>query len=91
MPSPEPPQIEALVNDLAIVPHEEWAIVLDDHALIDSDSVHGVAPFLLEHLPDGAQHLIIASRVDPPLSLSRRRASANGFAHGEPTSRSRTV
>lgn len=91
MPSPKPPQIEALVNDLAIVPHEGWAIVLDDHDLIDSDSVQGVAPFLLEHLPDGAQHLIIASRVDPPLSLSRRRAPANGFAHDEPTSRSGPV
>lgn len=59
--SSEPPQIEALVgalvNDLATVPHEEWAIVLDDYDLIDSESVHGVVPFLQEHLPDGVHFI----------------------------------
>src|SRR5215217_6461518 len=40
---------------------------------IDSESVHGVVTFLLEHLPENA-HLVVASRVDPPLPLPRLRA-----------------
>jgi len=74
--SPEPPRIEAmiaaLVNEIAALPRE-LTLVLDDYHLIDSQSVHGVVSFLLEHLPDNV-HLIIASRVDPPLQLARLRA-----------------
>jgi LuxR family maltose regulon positive regulatory protein len=74
--SPEPPRIEAmiaaLVNEIAALPRE-LTLVLDDYHLIDSQSVHGVVSFLLEHLPDNV-HLIVASRVDPPLQLARLRA-----------------
>src|SRR5215217_8704115 len=53
--SPEPPRIEALiaalVNEIAALPRE-LTLVLDDYHLIDSQSVHGVVSFLLEHLPD---------------------------------------
>ncbi len=74
--SPQPPRIEAmtsvLVNEMAALP-DELAIILDDYHLIDSEPVHGVVSFLLEHLPEGV-HLVIASRIDPPLSLSRLRA-----------------
>jgi LuxR family transcriptional regulator, maltose regulon positive regulatory protein len=75
--SPEPPRIEALagtlLNELASIPHKEWTIVLDDYHVIEAEPIHGIVSFLLDHLPEGA-HLIIASRVDPPLSLSRLRA-----------------
>jgi LuxR family transcriptional regulator, maltose regulon positive regulatory protein len=74
--SPEPPRIEAmiaaLVNEIADLPRE-LTLVLDDYHLIDSQSVHGVVSFLLEHLPENV-HLIVASRVDPPLQLARLRA-----------------
>src|SRR5918999_4758529 len=74
--SPEPPRIEAmiaaLVNEIAALPRE-LTLILDDYHLIDSHSVHGVVSFLLEHLPENV-HLIVASRVDPPLQLARLRA-----------------
>ena len=35
--------------------------------------MHGSLIFLLEHLPRGL-HLVLASRVDPPLALARLRA-----------------
>src|ERR671917_132547 len=74
--SPEPPHIEAitaaLINELAALP-EELILILDDYHLIDSGPVHGIVSFLLEHLPPNV-HLVISSRIDPPLPLSRLRA-----------------
>jgi ATP/maltotriose-dependent transcriptional regulator MalT len=74
--SPEPPRIEAvvvtLVNELDELPGET-AIILDDYHVIDSESIHGIVSFLLEHLP-GSVHVVISSRVDPPLPLARLRA-----------------
>ena len=69
--SPGPPRMEAvlgaLVNELVDLPGE-IAVVLDDYHVIDSESVHGVVSFLLEHLPPNV-HLVISSRIDPPLQL----------------------
>jgi LuxR family transcriptional regulator, maltose regulon positive regulatory protein len=74
--SPEPPRVEnitaALINELAARP-EELTLVLDDYHLIDSEPVHGVVSFLLDRLPSDV-HLIISSRIDPPLPLARLRA-----------------
>jgi LuxR family maltose regulon positive regulatory protein len=74
--TPEPPRIEALtgtiLNEIS-APPGELDLVLDDYHLINSEGVHRVVSLLLEHLPDGA-HLVISSRVDPPLSLARLRA-----------------
>jgi ATP/maltotriose-dependent transcriptional regulator MalT len=74
--APGSPPIEALsgalLNELADIPGT-LAIVLDDYHFIDSDHVHGIVAFLLERLPSNV-HLVISSRVDPPLSLSRLRA-----------------
>jgi LuxR family maltose regulon positive regulatory protein len=74
--SPEPPHIEAvtaaLINELAALP-EEPTLILDDYHVIDSEPVHGILSFLLERLPPNA-HLIISSRIDPPLQLIRLRA-----------------
>jgi LuxR family transcriptional regulator, maltose regulon positive regulatory protein len=73
--SPEPPRMEAVlgafVNELVDLPGE-LAVVLDDYHVIDTEAVHGVVSFLLEHLPPNA-HLVISSRVNPPLQLSRLR------------------
>jgi LuxR family maltose regulon positive regulatory protein len=68
---PPPTQVvlTSLVNELAAVPHD-LALVLDDYHVIDDKAVHTAVAFLLEHLP-AQMHLIIASRTDPPLALSR--------------------
>jgi len=74
--TPEPPPIEALTGTLLneiSAPPGELDLVLDDYHLINSEAVHQAVSFLLEHLPEGA-HLVVSSRVDPPLSLARLRA-----------------
>lgn len=74
--SPEPPRIEALtgelINEMAALP-DGLDLVLDDYHMIDSEGVHGIVSFLLEHLPEST-HLLISGRVDPPLPLARLRA-----------------
>jgi LuxR family transcriptional regulator, maltose regulon positive regulatory protein len=74
--SPEPPRIEALagalINEMHALPGA-LDLILDDYHLIDSESIHSIISVLLELLPEGV-HLVIASRVDPPLPLSRLRA-----------------
>ena len=74
--SPEPPHIEAitaaLINEVAALP-EELTLILDDYHVIDAEPVHGVISFLLEHQPTN-MHLVISSRINPPLPLSRLRA-----------------
>jgi LuxR family transcriptional regulator, maltose regulon positive regulatory protein len=62
-----------LVNGLAAVPHD-LGLILDDYHAIESEAVHATLAFLLEHLPP-QMHLIIASRTDPPLPLTRLLAS----------------
>jgi LuxR family maltose regulon positive regulatory protein len=48
-------------------------LVLDDYHVIESDKVHSILQFLLDHLPPNLR-IIIATRADPPLALSRLRA-----------------
>jgi LuxR family maltose regulon positive regulatory protein len=76
--SPEPPPLSAvltvLLNDLASVAQSApLVLILDDYHLIDDQAIHEGMTFFLEHLPDKL-HLILASRVDPPLPLARWRA-----------------
>lgn len=74
--SPQPPRIESvlvsLINDLAGLPHP-LALVLDDFHAIASAEIHSGVDFLLEHLPQQV-HLVIITREDPPIALSRLRA-----------------
>jgi LuxR family maltose regulon positive regulatory protein len=48
-------------------------LVLDDYHVIEEEAIHEAMSFLLNHLPPQV-HLIIASRVDPPLPLARLRS-----------------
>jgi LuxR family transcriptional regulator, maltose regulon positive regulatory protein len=70
------PSVEAalvtLLNDLRALPHE-IVLVLDDYHVIASPDIHDGMSFLLDRLPPNA-HLVLATRVDPPLLLSRLRA-----------------
>ncbi len=60
-----------VANDLAAL-STPCILVLDDYHVIDAPAVHQALTFLLEHLPPQL-HLVIATRVDPPLPLSRLR------------------
>jgi LuxR family maltose regulon positive regulatory protein len=82
--SPQTPPIEsiltALLNEIAVIPSDpskgsgqSCILVLDDYHLVDAKSVDGALTFLLEHLP-AQLHLVITSREDPALPLSRLRA-----------------
>jgi LuxR family maltose regulon positive regulatory protein len=64
--------LTALINDIAGF-SDEFAFVLDDYHLIDSQPIHKALTFLIEHQPAN-MHLVITTRVDPPLPLARLRA-----------------
>jgi LuxR family maltose regulon positive regulatory protein len=74
--SPQPARIESvlttLVNEIDAFP-ENFTLVLDDYHMIESQAIHQALAFLIDHLPQ-QMHLIISSRVDPPLPLARLRA-----------------
>jgi LuxR family maltose regulon positive regulatory protein len=76
MQAPQPPPPEALVtgliNDIAATPNP-FVLVLDDYQLIQALPIHQQIGFLLEHQPP-QMHLVITTREDPPLPLSRLRA-----------------
>ena len=64
--------VEALINELAGA-GREVTVFLDDYHLIDARPVHEAVSIFLEHLPENVG-LVIATRTDPPLPLSRLRA-----------------
>ena len=72
---PQLPPAEALVAELinevaaGAIP---FLLVLDDYHLIQNEWVHQALGFLAEHLPP-EMHLVLISRVDPPLPLARLR------------------
>jgi LuxR family transcriptional regulator, maltose regulon positive regulatory protein len=78
--SPQPPSPEtvlaALINDLMERGRGDVALVLDDYHVITADSIQRGMTFLLEHLPPQL-HLVLATRVDPPLPLARLRVQGH--------------
>jgi LuxR family maltose regulon positive regulatory protein len=64
--------LTSLINDLDTA-GGEISLVLDDYQFVSSQAVHEQVAFLLEHCPK-TLHLVIATRSDPPLPLSRLRA-----------------
>jgi len=73
--APALPSVEALmtilVNDLAEL-EEPAALVLDDYHVIEAEPIHEAVQYLVDHQPPNV-HLVITSRVDPPLPISRWR------------------
>lgn len=53
--------------------NEPFVLVLDDYQFIESQSIHELLTFLLDHLPPKL-HIILSTRSEPPLPLSRLRA-----------------
>lgn len=63
--------LTALINDINGA-KRDFVLVLDDYHEVKSKSVHESLSFLVDQLPPQA-HLILATRVDPPLPLARLR------------------
>src|SRR5919202_3474709 len=74
--SPQPTSTEALLtillNDITMIPGTV-VLVLDDYHVVDARPVDAAMTFLLDHLPPQL-HLVITTREDPQLPLSRLRA-----------------
>jgi LuxR family maltose regulon positive regulatory protein len=74
--SPKPPPLKSvltlLINNLAASPGQAIVLVLDDYQAIEEEAIHEAMAFFLDHMP-AKVHVIIASRVDPPLPLARLR------------------
>ncbi len=68
-----PQAITTLLNELAGVAGEVW-LVLDDYHLLTNNDVRDGVRFLLEHLPPQV-HVLISTREDPDLPLSRWRGA----------------
>ncbi|MFC1936672.1 hypothetical protein ACFLYP_03290, partial [Chloroflexota bacterium] len=73
--SPQPPPKEvvltSLINEVADIP-DRIVLVLDDYHSVESAPVDDALTFLLEHLPP-QMHLVVATRNDPNLQISRLR------------------
>ena len=73
--SPQPPSPEAvltaMINEIASFP-QDFSLLLDDYHVIDTEPIHKAIAFLIDHLPPH-MHLVITSRVDPPLQLAGLR------------------
>jgi LuxR family maltose regulon positive regulatory protein len=73
--SPQPPPTDAilteLINEIANL-QENIVLVLDDGHLIDAQPIHETLIFLIENLPPQL-HLVITTREDPPIQISRLR------------------
>ncbi len=74
--SPSPPPLKSLLTQLINLLAESdrhLVLILDDYHLITQEQVHITLASLVEHL-QAHLHLILATRTDPPLSLSLLRA-----------------
>ncbi len=74
----QPPPIESvltiLINNLMTI-DSEIVLILDDYHVITNTAIHAALNFLLEHIPSN-MHIIITSRTEPSLALSRFRVRA---------------
>ncbi|MCE3201126.1 LuxR C-terminal-related transcriptional regulator [Paenibacillus sonchi] len=74
--SPHPLSIESILtivlNEISALPYP-FVLVLDDYHRVDAKPIDIALGFLLEHLPT-QMHLVIATRENPQLPLSRLRA-----------------
>ncbi len=61
----------SLVNDLAAL-NEQIIFVIDDYHTITNPDIHRALDFFIDHLPPNF-HLVMTTRQDPPLALSRLR------------------
>jgi LuxR family maltose regulon positive regulatory protein len=67
--------LTSLVNDLAEVTEDVW-LVLDDYHAVDSQALRTGMTYFVEHLPLPV-HVVLSTRSDPDLPLSRWRVRGN--------------
>jgi LuxR family maltose regulon positive regulatory protein len=67
--------VSALINELAEIDDDTF-LVLDDYHLLGDPVIHDAVSFLVTHAPENF-HLVLTTRVQPPLPLARL------MAHGE--------
>ena len=74
------PILMTIVNDITQLSDplseesgKDLILILDDYHVIEEPYIHQAIKFLLEHQPPQL-HLVILTRIDPPLPLSRLRA-----------------
>jgi LuxR family maltose regulon positive regulatory protein len=65
--------LTSLINDLATYLARDVVLILDDYHLITTPAIHTLLQFLLDHMPPHLR-LVIGTRSDPPLPLTRLRA-----------------
>jgi len=73
--SPQPPSLSTILTNLLneiVQAGRELILILDDYHVIEDEAIHDSLLFLLDHLP-GSLHLVLATRTDPELPLSRFR------------------
>ncbi|MGD8403409.1 MAG: LuxR C-terminal-related transcriptional regulator [Anaerolineales bacterium] len=71
-PSPDELMLTSLVNEISTV-SRPIILVFDDYHVIHTTPIHKQLAFLLEHQPENL-HLVITTREDPLLPISRLRA-----------------
>lgn len=65
-------ELDLLLNAISRVP-SSLCLVLDDYHEINNSSVHEMIFYFIKHAPDNL-HVILSSRVTPPMPLSRLRS-----------------
>jgi LuxR family maltose regulon positive regulatory protein len=63
--------LTTLLNEL-VQGSGDIILILDDYHVIEDQAIHDGLLFLLDHLPE-SMHLVLATRTDPALPLSRLR------------------
>jgi LuxR family maltose regulon positive regulatory protein len=72
-PSSEPiAALKVLLNSLSTL-ESDCVLVLDDYHVITNPDIHAAVSFLVENAPHQL-HLVLLTRIDPPLPLARLRS-----------------
>jgi LuxR family maltose regulon positive regulatory protein len=66
--------LTSLLNQMAAA-SDSFILVLDDYHVIETPAIHEGLTFLIEHMPR-QMHLVISTRIDPPLPIARLRGRA---------------
>jgi LuxR family maltose regulon positive regulatory protein len=74
LPDPET-LLNPLINQLNEI-DQSFYLVLDDYHVIQNQEVHQLISYLIEHHPR-MFHLVLGTRADPPLPLSKLRARSD--------------
>ncbi len=69
------PALNILLNEIAGM-DRHFPVILDDYHLISNPVIHDTLAYLFDHQPHNL-HLLIATRVDPPLPLAKLRVGGH--------------